>query len=187
MSRPARASTCTTSSCVRCRSRARPRRGSRCSAATSAGEDRARNSRSSGRTSQRPNFTAHVRVSGRRRARRRQATPRIVEAMGGVNYFRFPLEIPEPRLWEPETPWLYQLQVRLLDAGARCSTRPGGSSACARSAWTTASDAEGPRCLSTAARSAARRQHHGLRAAGRDAEGLAPARATTSCSRRSAT
>ena len=35
-----------------------------------------------------------------------------------VNYFRIPLDIPHPRLWEPEAPWLYQLQVRLLDMEA---------------------------------------------------------------------
>lgn len=34
----------------------------------------------------------------------------------GVNYFRIPLEMPDARRWELETPWLYQLQVRLLDA-----------------------------------------------------------------------
>jgi len=37
-------------------------------------------------------------------------------AMGGVNLWKIPLAIPEPRLWEPDTPWLYQLQARLLDA-----------------------------------------------------------------------
>ena len=35
-----------------------------------------------------------------------------------VNYYRLPLEIPHPRLWDPESPWLYQLQVRLLSADA---------------------------------------------------------------------
>ncbi len=34
----------------------------------------------------------------------------------GVNEYRLPFEIPAPRLWDLETPWLYQLQVRLLDA-----------------------------------------------------------------------
>ncbi len=32
---------------------------------------------------------------------------------GGINYFRFPIDVPGKRLWEPESPWLYQLQVRL--------------------------------------------------------------------------
>ncbi|MDD2764394.1 MAG: glycoside hydrolase family 2 TIM barrel-domain containing protein [Opitutaceae bacterium] len=36
-------------------------------------------------------------------------------AMGGVNCWKIPLTIAEPRPWEPDTPWLYQLQVRLLD------------------------------------------------------------------------
>ena len=32
-----------------------------------------------------------------------------------VNYYRLPFEIPAPRAWDTETPWLYQLQVRLSD------------------------------------------------------------------------
>jgi hypothetical protein len=32
-----------------------------------------------------------------------------------VNYYRLPFEMPAPRVWEPDAPWLYQLQVRLLD------------------------------------------------------------------------
>ncbi len=32
-----------------------------------------------------------------------------------VNYYRLPFEIPDARTWDLETPWLYQLQVRLLD------------------------------------------------------------------------
>ncbi len=38
----------------------------------------------------------------------------IIEA--GVHYLKFPLDIPNPRLWDPNTPWLYQLQVKLSDA-----------------------------------------------------------------------
>jgi hypothetical protein len=44
----------------------------------------------------------------------------------GVNYLRVPLTLPSPRVWEPETPWLYQLQARVVagdgtvtDAAAR--------------------------------------------------------------------
>ena len=33
----------------------------------------------------------------------------------GRNYLRLRLPIPEMRVWSPDTPWLYQLQVRLLD------------------------------------------------------------------------
>jgi hypothetical protein len=33
----------------------------------------------------------------------------------GVNCHKIPLAIPRPRCWEPGSPWLYQLQVRLLD------------------------------------------------------------------------
>ena len=36
-----------------------------------------------------------------------------------VNYFRLPFEVPDPRLWDMETPWLYQLQVKLCDAEGR--------------------------------------------------------------------
>ncbi len=34
----------------------------------------------------------------------------------GPNLFKIPLKIPQPRLWSPQTPWLYQIQVRLRDA-----------------------------------------------------------------------
>ena len=36
-----------------------------------------------------------------------------------VNYYRVELEIPKARRWECETPWLYQLQVKLLDKTGR--------------------------------------------------------------------
>ena len=32
-----------------------------------------------------------------------------------VNYYRFNLEMPDHRTWEPDTPWLYQLQIKMLD------------------------------------------------------------------------
>ncbi|MCL5104764.1 MAG: glycoside hydrolase family 2 [Armatimonadetes bacterium] len=34
----------------------------------------------------------------------------------GLNYFRVPFDVPNPRLWQTETPWLYQAQVTLRDA-----------------------------------------------------------------------
>jgi hypothetical protein len=37
----------------------------------------------------------------------------------GMNVLRVPLAIPSPRLWDPRTPWLYQIQVRLLDDSGR--------------------------------------------------------------------
>ncbi|MEX0325178.1 MAG: hypothetical protein AB3N33_03720, partial [Puniceicoccaceae bacterium] len=41
------------------------------------------------------------------------------ELMGnGRNYVRFRLPMRNPRLWSPETPWLYQAQVRMLDASS---------------------------------------------------------------------
>ena len=33
----------------------------------------------------------------------------------GVNLVKIPLSIKNPRIWEPESPWLYQFQVKLLD------------------------------------------------------------------------
>jgi beta-galactosidase/beta-glucuronidase len=42
-----------------------------------------------------------------------------VTIQSGVNCYKFPLAIPQPRLWTPESPWLYQLQVRLLDGKGR--------------------------------------------------------------------
>lgn len=32
-----------------------------------------------------------------------------------LNYYRLPFEVPELRRWEPDAPWLYQLQVTLTD------------------------------------------------------------------------
>lgn len=31
----------------------------------------------------------------------------------GVNYFRLPFDLPDAKVWESETPWLYQIQVRV--------------------------------------------------------------------------
>ncbi len=43
----------------------------------------------------------------------------VYELSGAVgptlNYYRLPFDVPEPRRWEPDTPWLYQLQVVLTD------------------------------------------------------------------------
>ena len=36
----------------------------------------------------------------------------------GRNKFIIPLEIANPKIWSPDTPWLYQLQVELLDDSA---------------------------------------------------------------------
>lgn len=33
----------------------------------------------------------------------------------GINYYRIPFNCPNPRLWELETPWLYQIQVTVLN------------------------------------------------------------------------
>ena len=36
-----------------------------------------------------------------------------------MNFYRIPFNMPKPRLWSVESPWLYQLQVRLLDGEGR--------------------------------------------------------------------
>jgi hypothetical protein len=42
----------------------------------------------------------------------------------GVSYYRVQLELPRARRWDLDSPWLYQLQVKLLDdAGRVCDTR----------------------------------------------------------------
>lgn len=35
------------------------------------------------------------------------------------NYLRIPFDIPSPRVWDGDTPWIYACQVRLLDASGR--------------------------------------------------------------------
>lgn len=49
-----------------------------------------------------------------------EALPVEQKAFGpGANYLRIPLTIPNPRVWEPGAPWLYQLQARVLDGDGR--------------------------------------------------------------------
>ncbi|MCK4999283.1 MAG: hypothetical protein KAS23_07105, partial [Anaerohalosphaera sp.] len=43
-------------------------------------------------------------------------SPCVDNLMGpGINYLRVPIEIPDHRKWEPDEPWLYQLQVKLMN------------------------------------------------------------------------
>lgn len=51
--------------------------------------------------------------------------PSIPQHAGpGVNQYRFSFELPAARLWDLATPWLYQLQVKLLDAAGKvCDAR----------------------------------------------------------------
>jgi len=44
------------------------------------------------------------------------STKRQMQAGPGRNFFRFTISLPDPRLWTPETPWLYQAQVQLVKA-----------------------------------------------------------------------
>lgn len=45
---------------------------------------------------------------------------KVLLAMGpGTNVVKVPLSIPNPRWWDLESPWLYQIQVRLLDETGR--------------------------------------------------------------------
>ena len=41
---------------------------------------------------------------------------KILKMDYGVNYLRIPIRIKNFRLWEPENPWLYQLQVKVYDS-----------------------------------------------------------------------
>ncbi len=43
-------------------------------------------------------------------------------AKHGRHVYKIPVEIPEARLWDPQTPWLYQLQVSLCEEGKVCDT-----------------------------------------------------------------
>ncbi len=46
----------------------------------------------------------------------KQLKPCIAEPAGpGINCYRLLLDLPNARRWDPETPWLYQLQVKLAD------------------------------------------------------------------------
>lgn len=40
----------------------------------------------------------------------------------GANLFRIPFDVPSPRWWSPDEPWLYQLQVRLRECEAERDT-----------------------------------------------------------------
>jgi hypothetical protein len=37
----------------------------------------------------------------------------------GANLIKIPLHIPDPKIWELNTPWLYQIQVKLLDKSGK--------------------------------------------------------------------
>lgn len=39
----------------------------------------------------------------------------------GINYLRIPVSMKNARIWDLDTPWLYQVQVRLLDAEGTCT------------------------------------------------------------------
>ncbi len=43
------------------------------------------------------------------------ALDKPLHCKAGLNYFKIPLSIPQPRYWAPENPWLYQLAVKLYD------------------------------------------------------------------------
>ncbi|MBT3271797.1 MAG: glycoside hydrolase family 2, partial [Spirochaetales bacterium] len=42
-----------------------------------------------------------------------------LEMYGGRNYLKIPFEIPAARIWDLDTPWLYQLQVTLTSSGSQ--------------------------------------------------------------------
>jgi len=55
-------------------------------------------------------------TEARLRARGEFDKPITLHMEKGLNYLRLPVTMDEFRLWEPETPWLYQLQVKVMDA-----------------------------------------------------------------------
>lgn len=48
--------------------------------------------------------------------------PEALRLGNGFNRFKFPISIPEPRLWSPDEPNLYQVQVRMLVDGKETSS-----------------------------------------------------------------
>ncbi len=44
----------------------------------------------------------------------------------GVNFLKFRIPVEDPRLWSNSTPWLYQLQVELLDSTGKITDRVSG-------------------------------------------------------------
>lgn len=60
-------------------------------------------------------------------AMRRRVLGERIPADPGVNYFRFKLELKNTRIWSPESPWLYQVQVELLDADGGVLDRSSGT------------------------------------------------------------
>lgn len=44
-----------------------------------------------------------------------------LQMMHGVNYLRIPIPMENFRYWETETPWLYQIQIKLYDADGKLS------------------------------------------------------------------
>lgn len=57
------------------------------------------------------------------RAEKRYQAGIPMQVERGINYFRIPFEMDHARRWEPDTPWLYQCQVKLVDeTGSICDT-----------------------------------------------------------------
>ena len=46
-------------------------------------------------------------------------------ASKGINVYKIPCEIKNPRNWTPDTPWLYQMQVSILENGTLMDKRAG--------------------------------------------------------------
>ncbi|MCK5740011.1 glycoside hydrolase family 2, partial [bacterium] len=49
-------------------------------------------------------------------------TPTALNAEAGQNYFKLEFDLPDPHIWSPETPWLYQLQLTLETKGQDLDT-----------------------------------------------------------------
>ena len=44
----------------------------------------------------------------------------LLQMERGINYLRIPVAVPGARRWNPESPWLYQVQLRILDGDGQC-------------------------------------------------------------------
>lgn len=50
------------------------------------------------------------------------AKPMPLTLKHGINVYKIPIAIPDPRMWSPEHPYLYQMQVAVLYHGKLCDT-----------------------------------------------------------------
>ncbi len=52
-----------------------------------------------------------------------QEKSRLIKAGPGVNFYRFPIDLEEWRLWSSQTPWLYEVQIEVQDENKKSLDR----------------------------------------------------------------